>query len=438
MSESHSALQELRVPRDTKCLLAAFLTVLLLAFAARAANAQLPSPRAVKNATAQSLQRKHLDDLKAIGVEIEAHQFPYHFYLNRTLDINEGRQMAADQRAIRFEKYDGQVVLAVTGNYFAAYSSTLMDKDQRAKKTMEDVVLPILRAAVPRFAADDSFSSFAIEVSHHVRGKLVGISMENPENLMFVFPRAAAQHLISANTPEQMQEALLDSKVFLDAEPLELWVSGPPPDDAADFPKARQTSHPQAPALRQAAMTDSAPAPVLATVSAKLLKPSADRLVTPQTLTDLKLSHADAVARLAQGLASQAHLVPYAPPDFIGFHGGAYLQLSLQTDLELIGEASRYKRAALAFDDHISHLIRPSLAYFQGTADFDGISFSTTLKQSGNSSAQAVEFYFPFNSMDCYARYDCTGQALIDSGLVLINGERVTLNLEVAETPTRN
>src|ERR1700674_2394772 len=127
------------VPRNSKCFLATSLTALLLAFTAMAVNAEVPAPREVRNETAQALQRKHLDDLKAIGVEIEAHQFPYHFYLSRTLDINERRQMAPDQRAIRFEKYDGQVVLAVTGNYFASYSSTLMDKNQRANKTMEDV-----------------------------------------------------------------------------------------------------------------------------------------------------------------------------------------------------------------------------------------------------------------------------------------------------------
>jgi hypothetical protein len=40
--------------------------------------------------------------------------------------------------------------------------------------------------------------------------------------------------------------------------------------------------------------------------------------------------------------------------------------------------------------------------------------------------------------MDCYARYDCTGQALIDSGMVLINGERVTLTLQTAEMSARN
>jgi hypothetical protein len=31
-------------------------------------------------------------------------------------------------------------------------------------------------------------------------------------------------------------------------------------------------------------------------------------------------------------------------------------------------------------------------------------------------------------------QFDCTGQQLIDAGFVLINGERVSLNLQAAET----
>ena len=33
----------------------------------------------------------------------------------------------------------------------------------------------------------------------------------------------------------------------------------------------------------------------------------------------------------------------------------------------------------------------------------------------------------------CFAEYDCTGQQLIDAGIVLINGERAGLDLQTAE-----
>jgi hypothetical protein len=80
---------------------------------------------------------------------------------------------------------------------------------------------------------------------------------------------------------------------------------------------------------------------------------------------------------------------------------------------------------------------RPTLAYFKEKPKFDGISFSTTVhlanRSPGAGKAEAVEFFFPFTVLRCYEKYDCTGQQLIDTGVVLINGERVALDLQVAE-----
>ena len=45
----------------------------------------------------------------------------------------------------------------------------------------------------------------------------------------------------------------------------------------------------------------------------------------------------------------------------------------------------------------------------------------------------AVEFLFPLQEVRAYASFDCTGQQLIDGSYVLINGERVNLNLLAAE-----
>ena len=92
----------------------------------------------------------------------------------------------------------------------------------------------------------------------------------------------------------------------------------------------------------------------------------------------------------------------------------------------------------MAFDDHVAHLIRPTLAYFKEESKFDGISFSTTVHLAGRSpvagKTEAVEFFFPFTALRCYEKYDCTGQQLIDAGVVLINGERVALDLQIAES----
>ena len=139
---------------------------------------------------------------------------------------------------------------------------------------------------------------------------------------------------------------------------------------------------------------------------------------------------------MAKELDSQAHFVSYAPPAFIPFRNRPYLQLSLTTTLPVGAAGSQYRLAALAFDQHVAHLIRPVIAYFKDRSDFDGIDFSTTVRLAAASSdggALAVEFIFPLKLLRSYADFDCTGQQLIDAGYVLINGERVSLNLQAAE-----
>jgi hypothetical protein len=151
----------------------------------------------------------------------------------------------------------------------------------------------------------------------------------------------------------------------------------------------------------------------------------------------LQSSNQELLAKLVKELDSQAHFVSYASPSFVVFRQGIYLELSLNTALPESAAGSRYKLAAMAFDDHVAPLIRPTLAYFKEEPKFDGISFSTTVHLTGKlpaaSKPEAVEFFFPFAALRCYEKYDCTGQQLLNAGTVLINGERAALDLQIAE-----
>jgi hypothetical protein len=158
-------------------------------------------------------------------------------------------------------------------------------------------------------------------------------------------------------------------------------------------------------------------------------------------LAELQTSKQATLDKLVKDLGPQAHFVSYAEQSFVAFREGIYLELSLATDLPESAAGSRYKVAATAFDEHIAHLVRPTMGYFKDDADFDGIGFSTTAKVAGKgkvaSTSEAVEFFFPFAVLRCYEKFDCTGQQLIDGGTVLINGERVALELQNAEGTAR-
>jgi hypothetical protein len=244
----------------------------------------------------------------------------------------------------------------------------------------------------------------------------------------------SAQKLVDAKTDDQKQSAILEAQVFLNGQPYSLWMQeGAPSEEWKESNSPLPASRKQP--VESAALT-AQPAPSNSpAVAAGLMKttPSTMRIFTQEDLAKLQRKNDDAISRMTKGLDKEAHFLAYAPPSFIGFRQGAYLQLSITTQLSAAAGTSRYKLAALAFDDHISHLVRPVLNYFPGDPDFDGINFTSMIHIADGSSPLAVEFFFPFRTMRCFASYDCTGQQLIDSGTVVINGERSALDLQVAE-----
>jgi len=397
--------------------------------------AQVVTPVELNDPKLQRLQQRHFRTLVDIGGEIQRYKFPYPFYLSRVLDVDLAKMKDVDQRSIRFDSYKGETVLEITGNYYASYNAETMSSEQRLKTTFEEVIVPILKIEVPHFPDDSEFASFAIEVSHHVREKIMGVHQEHAENVTVIIPVPSAQKLVDAKSDDQKQAAVLEARIYLNGQPHALWVhEGPPPEDWQD--RYGPPVGKKQPVEVAGAAASSQPAAPSSGVSPNLLKqaPTPMRILTPEALAKLQTKYQDVIDRMVKSLDKEAHFVPYAPPSFIGFRQGAYLQLSINTQLDAPVATSRYKQAALAFDDHISHLVRPFLEFFPGDVDFDGIDFSTVIHlKSGEGKTESVEFFFPVRVMRCFGGYDCTGQQLINSGTVLINGERSELDLQVAE-----
>src|ERR1700694_1053280 len=180
--------------RNRARLLGRFLVVII----ASASLAQVVSPVEIKNPALRALQLEYMDDLRLTGQDILATKFDYPFYLSRKLDLDQAQQLHADQHSVRFDSYNGKTVLAITGNYYAAYSAEKINPDERARKTFLNVVMPVLKAAVPRFQSNQHVQGYAVEISHHIMGKVIGVSMERPENLMVFLPQSAALRLLAS------------------------------------------------------------------------------------------------------------------------------------------------------------------------------------------------------------------------------------------------
>jgi hypothetical protein len=420
-----------------------FVALLLAVVAGRA---QVLAPEEIRDPEMRALQQKYRNELKLITSAAAAHSFPYNFYFSRKLDLEEKDQKQSDQRSVQFDRYQGRVVLKITGNYFASYSAELFKPEERARQTYESVMLPLLRAAVQALEKADVPQAFALEISHHVRKKMLGVSSEGVENVVLVLPKESAKRLVTSADPRAREAAVFEGEAYLNTKPISFW---PRPEETS--PKAAASKTPPADG---AAPHVAAPDPAVSSFLRQVIglpnvaaKVAPERLEqasptqdsTPEAVKDLQKTYQPALDRMVQELESQAHFVSYAPPAFIPFHNGVYLQVSVSTTLAQAPAGSQYKQAALAFDQHIAHLIRPVLAYFkERRGDFDGIDFSTTVRfasgQGADASPLAVEFISPLKPLSAYAGFDSTGQQLIDASFVLINGERVSLNLQAAET----
>jgi hypothetical protein len=426
----------------------AWLAIALLA--GRAASAQVVPAVEIRDPELRILQQNSMSQLKQVGQNIAAHHFNYPFYFSRKLDVDEHQQQRMDQHSIRFERFDGATVLAISGNYYGAYSAVKFNEEMRARETFLNVVVPIFKAAVPVFQSDSRVQGYAVEVSHHVFGRTMGMPIERAENLMVYLPQSAAMKLVKAQTKLQQQVAMLESEVFLNANPVDILLTDEELPVANEITDSRQEPPATATSrtIREISVDgNSKVQPIPATTAVEpdpkpvappppAPKPARD--TSPEALAALSSSIEGVGNQLVKELEPQAHFIAYAPPAMIAFRHQVYLELSVSTALSEPSGTSRYRLAALAFDNHISPLIRRVLAHFPGDQAFDGISFSTTVHGSGKAGAQqlvplSVEFFFPLNALRCYESYDCTGQQLIDAGTVLINGERVTLDLQLAE-----
>lgn len=405
------------------------------------------NPDEIRDPELKALEKTHLSQLRAANTGIAQLHFPFAFQLNRYVGLDPKQQVGSDTRGLEFVKFNNRIVMKVTGNYNAAYNAAQLTDNQRAGKVLEEVISPMLGILCREFPAGDDFPQIGFEISFHARQHASGYDFENKEIVVLVLNRPDALAYAQSHDAAERQAILDHSEVYLNGKPYGVVLGERESDPASDLPRtvaAKPVSEglnsmimaPKPNLSLATGITAPAPLPVVAKVEPLEKLPPAHESSLDAT-KDLQKSYQTALDRMLQELEAQAHFVRYAPPAFIPFRHGLYLQLSLTTTLAPTAAGSQYRLAALAFDQHIAHLIRPVLAYFKDRTDFDGIDFSTTVKlasgQAADGNPVSVEFIFPLKLVNAYAEFDSTGQQLIDSSFVLIDGERISLNLQAAE-----
>jgi hypothetical protein len=433
---------------------------LALSFCARPSSAQV-SPSEILNPDLKALEHSHFQQLIALNQSIAKAKFPFPFYLSRFVGLDPAQQAEADSRGLEFVRFQDRVILKVTGNYNAAYDTARLTQNERAAGTFRAVVLPILEQLTAVLPEDLACDGIGFEISHHARTRERSYDYEGKEILVVVLARDDAWALARTSTDSARQEILNRSKVYVSGTDFGLSLTERDPLNVQALPrsvpaKLDATSTARSPALvagssllksnrslsslspvapaRAADPAASSASPILPLP--KAVDPPPSLLRTPADAERLNEKHQSQLASLAKEGATKFHFVDYAPPTFMVFRDQIALQMTLRNSLQFGPvKGSIYKRAAQSFDLFLAPQLKDLSDRISPDIEFQLFDFSVLNKLSpaAKSTSEAVEFICPRTALKQFVNAEITNQQLLDQSIILVNGVRIALNLQLVE-----
>jgi hypothetical protein len=435
--------------------------VLLPAVCAMPASAQV-SPNEILNPDLKALEQTYFQPLIAINQSIAKTRFPFPLYLSRYVGLDPAQQAEADSRGLEFVRFQDRIILKVTGNYNAAYDTLRMTQNERAAATLRTVVLPILNTVTAALPEDLACDGIGFEISHHTRTKDRSYDFEGKEILVVVFDRADAWAMSRTAADADRQEILNRSKVFVSGKDYGLSLTERDPLNVQTLPRSIPARPDATSTIRSSTLASHStllkpvvPTPVIppsvtaskesAPAGAASANPSSAPAADPPPATPAA-TQADAdrldekyqsqLAALAKEGAAKFHFVPYAPPTFVVFHEQMALQMTLKNSLQFGPvKGSIYKRAAQSFDLFLAPLLKDISERVSPDVEFQLFDFSVLNKLSpaAKETSEAIEFICPRNALKQFINAEITNQQLLDQSIVLVNGVRIALNLQLVE-----
>ena len=434
---------------------------LALGFCAPRASAQV-SPAEILNPDLKALEQTYFQQLISLNQSIAKTKFPYPFYLSRYVGLDPGQQAEADSRGLEFVRFQDRVILKVTGNYNAAYGTLRMTQNERAAATFHTVILPILNLLTAALPEDLACDGLGFEISHHTRTRESSYDFEGKEILVVVLDRADGWAMSRASTDAERQEILNRSKVFVSGKDYGLSLTEHDPLNVQALPRsipakpdatstARSTiaashssllksvlappaaiSTPGAVESAHAATGASSPAPAPAAADPAPAVPA----LTQADADRLEEKYHSQLAALAKEGAAKFNFADYAPPAFMVFHEQMALQMTLRNTMQFGPvKGSIYKRAAQSFDLFLAPQLKDLTDKVAPDVEFQVFDFAVLNKLAPGTkgASEAIEFICPRNALKQFVNAEITNQQLLDQSVVLVNGVRIALNLQLVE-----
>jgi hypothetical protein len=427
-------------------------TIAALLASAPLVSAQV-NPNEILDPDLKSLETQYFPQLKSLNQSIARMHFPFPFYVSRYVGIEPAKQAETDSRGLEFVKFRDRIVLKITGNYDAAYSATQFTRNERAARTFQDVLLPILQTIAQGLPPDVSCDAIGFEVSYHTRAAEKSYDYEGKELLVMVVDRPDAFVLAQATNDTARQDVLNRSMIFLGGQEFGLSLLEKDPYVVSTLPRTKpskidaSSSGGSSTTLSRLnrAIPNAIPSVVAGvssdSSSSAAAKPDLSQarpIATQADVDRLQSQYQAQLGTLSKEGQAKFQFVDYDQPAFVIIGKQLALQMTLRNNLRFdIEKSSIYKRAAQTFDLFLAPKLKDLLDKIPVDNAIEAYDFSVvnplTSGMSTKERSEAIEFILPATLARQFVNNEITNQVLIDKSQVLVNGVRIALNLQLVE-----
>ncbi len=419
------------------------------------------SPAEILNPKLKAEEQRYLPQLQALQHSIAVADFAFPLRLARYADARPGQRGASNSDGIEFVYFQRRVVLKISGIYKAAFNATQLSRNERASRTFQGVVAPILRLVTQQIPPSVDCDGIGFEIVYNTRDASKAYDYEGREALTVVFSRDDAFAYENAKTAQERQQILNRSDIFVNGEDFGLALGQRDPLDPRTLERSVPREEREASSSVQASTVPvgapasaPAPAPAAAPASGPPVVASAPAAAPATSLAPSKPLPASADAKrlqaqfhqqldaIAKESGAALHLAQSRTPSFEASGGQTVLHVTLTNPLTFDRNAtSIYKRAAQSFDLFLAPEMKDLLSRLPASADFDAFDFSVlnhfgagnSYSGKGNSAPETVDYICPANAVRSFVENKITSQDLINQSIVLVNGVRIALSLQLAE-----
>jgi hypothetical protein len=407
------------------------------------------SPDEVTNPELKELTSHYFQKLIAMNRQIGATKFPFVFRLARYIGLDPKNQLGGDTRGLEFVQFHERTILKCSGDYNAAFSVKQYNRNQRADHVFSNVIKPMLQLLPEYFPQAKDFEGVGFEISYHIRESNGKAGYEGRESLVVVVPLAEALQFPQLRDDLERQALLNDSEVYVSGERFGLAIGKVDPvlvedikkkDSAAHTREAGAGFHPLETTERSSSLSLSGASGAKNNSATATISKHPDSFVDAQPLAladvdELQAKYQPALEAFGKEVDSIMRPPNRSAPDLALIRSRLYLQFTLRNPQAFSKEStSLYKRAALSFDTFLAPHLADLLAKLPAIPDLAGLSITVLINTSSTgSSSEAIEFMCPLAGLRNFTAFEITNQELIDQSIVVVNGVRISLNLQQVE-----